>query len=291
MGICIDFRSDLRNGVAIDTALHSRLVEHWRDKGGPGLHAFIAGVSAYSHFPNGNGKLAANSFGLDQLSTTASAAWDFYQWLLRRADKLQLPCPLATVRVLLSPSEAELKTKLDMRPAMPCTRLEFAMNIRKWRRDALVDKKGFALFYFAGHGVQRSPGDSLILMQDFANPNEGLMMGTAWIDDIWYGMVPGSGITDRTPRSQLYIVDACRDKPPGFPGLSAPSVWDEDYPNGVDNRAAPLFAPVSGAPAFERSREEAFFTRAILKCLSRTSRNQTGDFERAPPSAVRAIFG
>ena len=28
-----------------------------------------------------------------------------------------------------------------------------------------------------------------------------------------------------------------------------------------------------------------------LSILSRTSRNQTGDFERAPPSAVRAIFG
>jgi len=28
-----------------------------------------------------------------------------------------------------------------------------------------------------------------------------------------------------------------------------------------------------------------------LNLLSRTSRNQTGDFERAPPSAVRAIFG
>jgi len=30
---------------------------------------------------------------------------------------------------------------------------------------------------------------------------------------------------------------------------------------------------------------------AIRSFLSRTSRNQTGDFEDAPPSAIRAIFG
>jgi len=235
-------------------------------KGAPGLHAFIAGVSAYSHFPNGDGKLAANSFGLDQLTTTASAAWDFYRWLLQRADKL--PCPLATVRVLLSPSEAELATKPDMRPAMPCTRQEFAMNIRRWRTDALVDTSGFTLFYFAGHGVQRSPGDSLILMQDFANPDEGLMTRAAQIDDIWYGMAPGTGISDETPRSQLYIVDACRDKPTGFPSkMTVLNVWDDDLPAGVDNRSAPIFAPVSGASAFERAGKETFFTRAIMKCL------------------------
>jgi adenylate cyclase len=30
---------------------------------------------------------------------------------------------------------------------------------------------------------------------------------------------------------------------------------------------------------------------SVVDALSRTSRNQTGDFEHAPPSAVRAIFG
>ena len=37
---------------------------------------------------------------------------------------------------------------------------------------------------------------------------------------------------------------------------------------------------------FARAKEYLFTSD-----LSRTSRNQTGDFEHAPPSAVRAIFG
>jgi hypothetical protein len=244
------------------------LFKDFRSKlnGAPGLHAFIAGVSAYAHFPNGSGALATNNFGLSQLTTTASAAWDFYQWLVQRADKL--PCPLATVRLLLSPSETELAANPEMRAAAACTRQEFATNIRQWHTDALVDMKGFTLFYFAGHGVQRSPGDSVILMSDFADPSDGLMTRAVQINDIWYGMVPGSGLLDNTPRSQLYIVDACRDKPAGFPSkLAVPSVWDDDPPTGVDNRSAPLFAPVSGASAFERPGKETLFTQAIMKCL------------------------
>lgn len=234
--------------------------------GAAGLHAFIAGVSAYEHFPNGRGAQAANSFGLTQLTTTASAAWNFYQWLLQRTDKL--PRPLATVRLLLSPSEAELRANPGMAAAAPCTRQEFASNIRKWRTDALVDTQGFTLFYFAGHGVQRAPNDNVILMNDFADPADGLMTRAAQINDIWFGMVPTTGLLDKTPRHQLYIVDACRDRPAGFPTrLPFTSVWDDDYPSGTDDRSATLFAPVSGAAAFEQPGKETLFTQAITKCL------------------------
>jgi hypothetical protein len=258
--------------------------------GAAGLHAFIAGVSAYEHFSNGRGVQAANSFGLSQLTTTASAAWNFYQWLLQRTDKL--PRPLATVRLLLSPSEAELRANPGMAAAAPCTRQEFATAVRQWRTDALVDKQGFTLFYFAGHGVQRTPTDAAILMNDFANPADGLMTRAAQVNDIWYRMVPSASLLDKTPRQQLYIIDACRDRPAGFPtSLPIPSIWDDDPPvGGVDDRSAPLFAPVSGASAFEQPGKETLFTQAITKCLDGAAGTLLDPPDGSPPKWAVTVF-
>jgi hypothetical protein len=235
--------------------------------GAPAGHVFIAGVSKYSHFQDGGEKLTANTYGMRQLTTMASAAWEFYQFLLERDRTSRLPFRLGTVRVLLSPTQAELAKTPDMARAQDCKRADFAKNIKAWRESAIVDSGGFALFYFAGHGVQRKPGDPLILMQDFGDPDEGQLARAVSINDIFYGMAPTSEMGDNTPLKQLYIVDACRERPSGFPSGEVASVWNTDMPDGKDKRIAPIFAPVSGAQAFEQAGEEAFFSKRVLKCL------------------------
>jgi hypothetical protein len=232
----------------------------------PAVHVFIAGVSKYSHFPNGGGALTANTYGMQQLTTMASAAWDFYQWLLKRGEAGKLPFRVGTVRVLLSPTDAELAKTPDMARAEGCTRIEFARNVRAWRESAIVNRGGFAIFYFAGHGVQRMPGDGLILMQDFGDPDEGTLARTVSINDVFWGMAPAKGMLDKTPLKQFYIVDACRERPPGFPLGEVASIWN-GLPDGSDNRIAPRFVIVSGAQAFEQAGEEAFFSKRIMKCL------------------------
>jgi hypothetical protein len=75
-----------------------------------------------------------------------------------------------------------------------------------------------------------------------------------------------------------------------------------DWVAGLGSRAAPS-GDLSGRLVYAMRVEEvlsleqydrrapADWPHRIPNTLSRTSRNQTGDFEHAPPSAVRAIFG
>src|SRR2546422_10325560 len=74
-------------------------------QGKPGLHALIAGVSAYPHLPAGTGTPAPDSFGMQQLSSTALSAYKMYRWLEGWQNRLRIP--LATCRLLLSPSQDE----------------------------------------------------------------------------------------------------------------------------------------------------------------------------------------
>ena len=74
-------------------------------QGGAGIHALIAGVSHYTHLPDGGGPPAKKDWGLPQLTATALTGYKIYRWLIDHRDVL--PKPLATVRLLLSPSAAE----------------------------------------------------------------------------------------------------------------------------------------------------------------------------------------
>ncbi|HET6478699.1 MAG TPA: hypothetical protein VFG35_01480 [Actinoplanes sp.] len=65
-------------------------------------HALVIGVSAYDHLPS----VGAGPFGLSQLGSTAIGAYRFAVWL---RDHYRNPdAPLATIRLLLSPSAAEI---------------------------------------------------------------------------------------------------------------------------------------------------------------------------------------
>jgi hypothetical protein len=102
--------------------------------GKPGLHALIAGVSLYRHLPGGEGPLAAESFGLQQLSSTALSASRVCRWLLDR--RAHLSVPLATCRFLASAGEGERAVEPELAGATPCTRKSFAAMCREWRTHA-----------------------------------------------------------------------------------------------------------------------------------------------------------
>jgi hypothetical protein len=108
----------------------------------------------------------------------------------------------------------------------------------------------------------------MILLQDFGDPKDGVLARAVGVDDIFYGMAPTRTLLDATPRKQLYVIDACRERPPNFPlGAQAATVWPFATPDGVDDRTAPVFAPVSGSKAFELTGGETLFSSRFLKCL------------------------
>ncbi len=242
--------------------------------GAPGLHVFIAGVSKYSHLPGGGGIPAASAFGMEQLSSTALSAFKMYQWLVESKDRL--PLPLATCRLLLSPSDTETVANPELAAlgAPRCTRENFTRVIREWRQDSRSHAGNTTLFYFAGHGIQRSKADSILLLEDFADPDDGTLTNTADIMNIFFGMAPPDPALspDPTPiaKTQLYFVDTCRVRPSEFQNfaqMNVPDVFNVEL-TGADNRQAPIFyAAIPGTEGYALKNQQTLFSRALLKCL------------------------
>ena len=67
----------------------------------PGVHALIIGVSQYP-FLDGGATPVAEPWGLGQLTSAAASAHAVFEWL----KTAKMSAPLATCRVLLSPSAA-----------------------------------------------------------------------------------------------------------------------------------------------------------------------------------------
>lgn len=217
------------------------------DEPGPGLHALIIGVSDYPNLIGGATE-RPESRGLRQLDSAARTAFDIVAWL--RRDGTKLGHPLRTCRLLASPSEAELQTAPELAGALPATFDNLLTSALAWRGDAATGRDGAALFYFAGHGIQRTRGDSLLLLSDFLDP--GPTLGHAVdLSSIYDGM--GEPDLKDMAQTQYYFVDACRTDLPDVQKLadrSAPALWDVTM-GGGDDRIAPIFyAAASGQPAY-----------------------------------------
>jgi hypothetical protein len=237
----------------------------------PGFHAFIVGVSRYPHLPNGGGAPAANSFGLKQLTSTALSAYRVHQWLLRH--RALLPRKLATVHLLLSPSPKEIQIEPDLSALgdIRASRESFGVDAERWRERARTTNDAFAFFYFAGHGIARKKGDTVLLCDDFAKPGSGGTLNNAVDHDhLFNGMSPTKRIGDAIARRQVYLVDACRTDLPTAGQVEEPNVpdlWDIEL-GGTDNREAPIFfATIPGAEAMALDGVQTLFSQALLACL------------------------
>ncbi|MGH9970324.1 MAG: caspase family protein, partial [Pyrinomonadaceae bacterium] len=237
----------------------------------PGLHAFIAGVSLYQHLPGGGGTAAPDNFGMEQLSSTALTAYKIYRWLIERQSHLGLP--LATVRLLLSPSAGEVAAEPGFSAvgADRCLRLNFASEARQWRTDVSSNNENVAIFYFAGHGVQRSRNDGVLLLEDFGDPNEGTLHNAAEIINIFNGMAPPASTQKKMARTQFYFVDACRVLPSAFKNfekMTVPDIFNVEL-SGSDDRQAPIFfATIPGVKAYAMKNDQTLFSKALIKSLN-----------------------
>src|SRR5882672_7155518 len=186
-------------------------------KGGKGLHALIVGVSHYNHLPGGNAEIGTETYGLNQLTAAATSAYKVYEWLKARGE--HLVAPLATVRLLLSPSNDE--TNL-LGLADPSTWANFAEEASRWQEDASANDDDATFFYFAGHGIIRNKHDSVLLCEDFARPRRGPLPNVVELDNLFYGMAPPAPpekqrahkpLYKQRARKQFYFIDACREFP------------------------------------------------------------------------------
>jgi hypothetical protein len=252
--------------------------EALRQQGKPGLHALIAGVSAYPNLPDAGEPLTEAGLGMRKISSTSLTAFLMVDWLIRADQAGRLTHPLATCRLLLSPAAGEVAASATVGPngaariadlnAPGCTLMNLVAAGAAWREDAAQRPDGATLFYFAGHGIQRSRGDQVLLLESFGGPGP-LALHAVDINTLRYGMAP----TAKRPeiaRTQFYFVDACRNLPSrilSYQELVVTPVFDVEA-SGMDDRRAPIFfAALPDGKAQAVPGEQTLFSMALMRCL------------------------
>jgi hypothetical protein len=253
--------------------------------GKPGLHVLIAGVSDYAHLPADNLQPVSEtsrSFGMQKLSCTAVSAYMLYQWLVEPNPdpKRSLYRDLATVRLLLSPTQSEIDAKPELAGLCdPCTLAKFKSEFKAWRIDAASDQDNHTLFYFAGHGIMRSKTDSVLLLEGYDDPDEPVLHHTVDMNHLLELMrptTPGSPTHAKfhnIARTQTFFVDACRNYPAAITNFqnAQPSPIDDEIDLDVDFRDMSVFySALSGGRAKEIIGKQTIFSRLLIHSLTNT---------------------
>lgn len=241
-----------------------------RDVPEGGTHALIVGVSDYLHLPLPGVAAGAAVLGLNKLRSAALAAWRFYDWLKAHAD--DLPCRLATVHLLLSPSAEELAAAPEMAGASARAGFDaIRRTARAWRGRA-KDNRDRTIFYFAGHGVGAEDKNVILLADDFADPNAARFAHSFSLRDLDDGMA-ASEETPLIAQTQFYFVDACRDTDGHVQDFKTirPGVIFDDL-NQVDLRQkCTLFATSHGLRAEGVAGRGSPFCEALLEAFENAS--------------------
>ncbi len=242
--------------------------------GKPGMHAFIAGISAYQNLPVDVENISPQTLGLTQLTSAATSAYKVFCWLQDNMDRLAIP--LVTCRLLLSPTDAELQAVPAMRElAEGATLVNFQDTAAGWQTDAKGHENA-TFFYFAGHGAQRGNNDAVLLLADVAeNPHSPLEKAVNF-GNVFNGMA-NSQLNGLMPKTQFYFVDACRDFLAAFRNFETDQtgqVFRVQLSLKDERTCAPVFfAAAPGTQAKTVKGEQTLFSKALIACLE----NDAGD--------------
>ena len=232
------------------------------------LHALMVGVSAYPHLLGGDGVEAGHGYGMRQLSAPAASAVALRHWL--EATSARLTVPLGSVRTLLSPSPTETATDSGLvARSRGATWDDLSVAAQEWRKDCEENPDSIALFYFAGHGVQRTRSDSVLLLSDFADRTGNPLLRAVDVNNLFGGMAP-TAARKGMARTQLWFIDACRVLPTEFAKfetLQATDVFEVEL-SERDERCAPIyFGAIPGGSAYSAGGGRTLFCRALLESL------------------------
>ena len=199
--------------------------------------------------------------------TPATSGWRFAKWL---ADEYRnAAAPVASVRLLLSPSEFEQTAVPDLAalPAevMPATRDNVAEAVDEWHAACATNPENVAIFYAGGHGIQMSKDDGgIVLLQDFARRPAAPLDHSLDVGAVRKGM---AGAT--MAQQQFYFVDACRVRPEAaiaFQTLGT-GVGLQNPFEGAPRCSAVYFSASPRRRRWGSSGDGTLFVQALLDCL------------------------
>lgn len=206
---------------------------------------------------------------MGQLTTSVRSAVAVAEWLQSAGPRLV--APLTSLQLLLSPSADEILTVPGAEGAAPATRENLRQAALAWRAKCAEDPDSVAFFYFAGHGVERTRRDSVLLAADFGADDGNPLNNAVDVNNLFGGMAAGATHPGMA-RTQLYFVDACRVLPTefrGFETLEAPPVFAVEL-SQRDRRCAPIYYGAGpGAEAYALTGDQTMFSRALLDSLDR----------------------
>jgi hypothetical protein len=219
-------------------------------------------VSGYEHLPNVDAAPdlpADETFGLGQLQSAATSAVSFAEWL---RDRYNAPAaPLATIRLLLSPSAKEHAPA----GALPATEENVRKALYAWRKEFAKQPDDVAILYAAGHGIMLSKDEgALVLLQDFGAPDRGKLQNSLDVPKVIAGLV-GPEMAQR----QFFFIDACSVRPDlvgDMASMQRGVGFDvaEDQPPGT---AAIYASAAPGTLALGEPGKGTLFSQALLECL------------------------
>ena len=233
-------------------------------------HALVIGVSHYQFLPQPNSSpdpAGRETFGLHEAKTPATSAWRFARWLKESYNNPN--APLASVRVLLSPSEWERQNVADLvnLPAevLPATRDNVIAALDEWHDLANMSRDNVAILYAGGHGIQLSKDDGgIVLLEDFARRPNSPLDHSLDVSGVRKGMAG-----ETMAQQQFYFIDACRVRPlqaVDFQTLGAGVTLTNPF-EGAATCSAVYFSASPSTDALGEVGKGTLFVQALLECL------------------------
>ncbi len=245
----------------------------WRDSnwqpGMPGVYAVVVGASSYPFLAGGTSP-APDTYGLEQLISSAGTAAHVFTWLRTTYRRQELP--VVWCQLLLSPTAAERATfaadGLD-HYAEP-TDAQLRVAIQRWTGNvptaAPATNASRTFFFFSGHGVQAN-SEALLLPSDYLDPSFGAPQFEKCISvrelRRW--------MEENPVAEHLALIDACRNQfsPLASKGASAHSAFPVNPPGNSPPRTVACLASTSpNAVAYQVPEHPlTFFGQALLEGL------------------------
>jgi len=259
---------------------------------GPCTHVFALGVSRYRHLEDGDDPTdEGKESQLAQLTSAARSASEFAAWALNEYNNPD--APLASLYVCAAPTDGELlhpDIKAGLGAELSATRSAVMNDWLAFRKRCRENREAVAIVYAAGHGVQLTGEGAIMLLEDYAGPDQESALWAAFDMKGLHESMNGADVAAR----QFWFIDSCRERPEiaaRFESLRG--AFAGDVPTGHCESSPIFLAAGPRARAWARIDGVSLFNEALLACLRRNAATpppQQNDGWRVTTGSLAAVL-
>lgn len=169
----------------------------------PQTHILIIGVGEYPFLKGGQYEREQSFDGavtMRQLTSPGYSAHAFFETVLELENRNEWLKPLGSVEVLISTTDGTLFSA--ERPLERAGIQNIKLAYRRWRDSCNSHADNVAIFYFCGHGLEKT--EQYLLAEDFGEDPENPWAGAFAFDST------RNAFNACKAKMQLFFVDACR---------------------------------------------------------------------------------